>query len=121
MSRPIVVIVCMDAPPNRGSFNSAHIFGTHVPGGGAVHSIKTGLPHRSKRLCYSITSSTRSFALATAKSPAAFTRGRKARWRPCARGFPRSLCAGVGTALPTHDALDHHGRDAREHGLGHRG
>jgi hypothetical protein len=24
-------------------------------------------------------------------------------------------------ALPTHDALDHHGRDAREHGLGHRG
>jgi hypothetical protein len=21
----------MDAPPNRGSFNSAHIFGTHVP------------------------------------------------------------------------------------------
>src|SRR6476646_6815610 len=43
MSRPIVVIVCMDAPPNRGSFNSAHIRGTHVPGGGAVHSIKTGL------------------------------------------------------------------------------
>jgi hypothetical protein len=35
------VIVCMDAPPNRGSFNSAHIFGTHVPGGGAVHSIKS--------------------------------------------------------------------------------
>jgi hypothetical protein len=32
----------MDAPPNRGSFNSAHIFGTHVPGGGAVHSITTG-------------------------------------------------------------------------------
>src|SRR6476620_9836135 len=31
MSRPIVVIVCMDAPPNRGSLNSAHIFGTHVP------------------------------------------------------------------------------------------
>src|SRR4029079_4959004 len=31
MSRPIVVIVCMDAPPNRGSFNSAHIRGTHVP------------------------------------------------------------------------------------------
>jgi hypothetical protein len=24
-------------------------------------------------------------------------------------------------ALPTHDALDHHGRDAREHRLGHRG
>src|SRR6476620_7291036 len=42
MSRPIVVIVCMDAPPNRGSFNSAHIFGTHVPGGGAVHSINSG-------------------------------------------------------------------------------
>jgi hypothetical protein len=41
MSRPIVVIVCMDAPPNRGSFNSAHIFGTHVPGGGAVHSIRS--------------------------------------------------------------------------------
>src|SRR4051812_34568979 len=31
MSRPIVVIVCMDAPPNRGSFNSTHIHGTHVP------------------------------------------------------------------------------------------
>jgi hypothetical protein len=42
MSRPIVVIVCMDAPPNRGSFNNAHIFGTHVPGGGAVHSINSG-------------------------------------------------------------------------------
>ena len=49
MSRPIVVIICMDAPPNRGSFNSAHIFGTYVPGGGAVHSINTGLMHRSKR------------------------------------------------------------------------
>ena len=35
--------------------------------------------------------------------------------------FLRSLCAGVGAALPTHDALDHHSRDAREHGLGHRG
>ena len=32
------MIICMDAPPNRGSFNSAHIFGTYVPGGGAVHS-----------------------------------------------------------------------------------
>src|SRR6476469_6117985 len=40
MSRPIVVIVCMDAPPNRGSFNSAHIFDS-CAGGGAVHSIKT--------------------------------------------------------------------------------
>ena len=29
--------------------------------------------------------------------------------------------AGVGAALPTHDALDHHGRDAREHGLAYRG
>jgi putative transposase len=32
---------------------------------------------------------------------------------------------GVGAALRplgrSHDALDHHGRDAREHGLGHRG
>jgi len=32
---------------------------------------------------------------------------------------------GVGAALRplgrTHDAFDHHGRDAREHGLGHRG
>jgi hypothetical protein len=37
---------------------------------------------------------------------------------PCTCVFPRSLCAGVGAALPTHDALDHHGRDAREHGLG---
>jgi hypothetical protein len=39
MSRPIVVTVCMVDPPNRGSLNSAHIFGTLVPGGGAVHSI----------------------------------------------------------------------------------
>jgi hypothetical protein len=39
----------MDAPPNRGSFNSAHIFGTHVPGGGAVHSIISRLLHRSKQ------------------------------------------------------------------------
>jgi hypothetical protein len=45
MSRPIVVIICMDAPPNRGSFNSAHIFGTYVPGGGAVHSIKSRREH----------------------------------------------------------------------------
>ena len=31
------------APPNRGSLNSAHIHGTHVPGGvAAVHSINTG-------------------------------------------------------------------------------
>ena len=27
----------------------------------------------------------------------------------------------LAAALPTYDALDHHGRDAREHGLGHRG
>jgi hypothetical protein len=51
MSRPIVVIVCMDAPPNRGSFNSAHIFGTHVP----VEEVAVGTeislrpPHRSRR------------------------------------------------------------------------
>jgi hypothetical protein len=38
----------MDAPPNRGSFNSAHIFGTYVPGGGAVHSIMSRLMGRSK-------------------------------------------------------------------------
>src|ERR1700704_4788140 len=31
MSRPIVVTVCMFAPPNRGSIISAHIHGTHVP------------------------------------------------------------------------------------------
>src|SRR5215472_18179534 len=42
MSKPIVVTVCMIAPPNRGSLqNSAHIFGTQVPGGGAVHSINS--------------------------------------------------------------------------------
>ena len=29
------------APPNRGSLNSTHIHGTHVPGGGAVHSINS--------------------------------------------------------------------------------
>ena len=33
---------------NRGSLNSAHIHGTHVPGGGAVHSIKSCHMHRSK-------------------------------------------------------------------------
>jgi hypothetical protein len=63
-----------------------------------------------------------SSALATAKSSAASTRGRKARRCGRARVFFLALfCAGVGAALPTHDALDHHGRDAREHGLGHRG
>src|SRR6516165_11131104 len=31
--------------------------------------------------------------------------------------FLALFCAGVGAALPTHDALDHHGRDTREHGL----
>jgi integrase-like protein len=31
------------------------------------------------------------------------------------------FCAGGGAALSTHDALNHHGRDAREHGLSHRG
>jgi hypothetical protein len=51
------VIVCMDAPPNRGSFNSAHIFGTHVPGGGAVHGIMSGHMQRSKLQFYSIISS----------------------------------------------------------------
>src|SRR5580704_10850971 len=29
------------APPNRGGLNSTHIHGTHVPSGGAVHSIKS--------------------------------------------------------------------------------
>src|SRR5215207_4979725 len=43
MSRPIVVVVCMDrAPLNSGSLNSAHIRGTRVPSGGAVHSINSG-------------------------------------------------------------------------------
>jgi hypothetical protein len=37
------------APPNRGSLNSAHIHGTHAPGGGAVHSIKSGSPGLSRR------------------------------------------------------------------------
>jgi hypothetical protein len=41
----------MDAPPNRGSFNSAHIFGTHVPGGGAVHSIMSGRKHVQQYWC----------------------------------------------------------------------
>jgi hypothetical protein len=36
------------APPNRGNLSSAHIYGTRVPGGGAVHSINCGLMHRSK-------------------------------------------------------------------------
>ena len=33
------------APPNRGGLNSAHIHGTPVPGGGAVHSIMNRLTH----------------------------------------------------------------------------
>src|SRR5215510_43159 len=37
------------APPNRGGFNSTHIHGTSVPVGGAVHSIKSGQTHRSKK------------------------------------------------------------------------
>src|SRR6476620_63801 len=51
MSRPIVVIVCMDAPPNLGSFNSAHIRGTHV----SVEEVAVGTeislrpPHRFRR------------------------------------------------------------------------
>src|SRR5262249_54035373 len=61
-------------------------------------------------------------ALATAKSSAASRRGKKARRCGRARVFFLALFApGVGAALPTHDALNHHGRDAREHGLGHRG
>ena len=48
------------------------------------------------------------------------------RARRCGRArvfFLRSLCSGVEGALPTHDALDHHGRDAREQsrGLGSAG
>ena len=31
--------------PNHGSFSGPHIRGTHVPSGGAVHSITTGLMH----------------------------------------------------------------------------
>jgi hypothetical protein len=56
------VIICMDAPPNRGSFNSAHIFGTYVPGGGAVHSIKSG---------HSITSSSRASSVGSTSRPSA--------------------------------------------------
>jgi uncharacterized membrane protein len=29
------------APPNHGSFSGPHIYGTHVPSGGAVHSIRS--------------------------------------------------------------------------------
>ena len=39
-------------------------------------------------------------------------------WRAC---FSSLLFARRWAALPTHDALEHHGRDAREHGLGHWG
>jgi hypothetical protein len=38
----------MDAPPNRGSFNSAHIFGTHVPVEEPSTAYLNGLMHRSK-------------------------------------------------------------------------
>ena len=45
--------------PHRGSLNSSHIHGTRVPGGGAVHSIRTGSDRR-----YSITSSARASSVA---------------------------------------------------------
>src|SRR5215475_9825567 len=51
MSRPTVVAVCMIAPPNRGSLISPRFHGTHVPAGGAVHSINSGLLERSKTVC----------------------------------------------------------------------
>jgi hypothetical protein len=41
MSRPIVVTVCMIGSSESGGLNSTHIHGTHVPGGGAVHGIKS--------------------------------------------------------------------------------
>ena len=90
---------------------------------------RADIPHRQLRAIRDLTRcskgpscSTSSSALATAKSSVASTRGRKARRCGRARVFFLVLFAlGVGAALPTHDALDHHGRDAREHGLGHRG
>src|SRR5262245_8002557 len=48
------------APPNRGGLSSTHIHGTHVPVGGAVHSIKSGREQSQQGSPYSITSSARS-------------------------------------------------------------
>ena len=70
MSRPIVVTVCMVAPLNRGSLNSAHIHGTHVPGGGAVHSI-----NRRHRRAYSITSSASANSCHMRRSPTLLSLG----------------------------------------------
>jgi hypothetical protein len=55
MSRPIVVTAGMSSSSEPWGLNSAHIRGTHVPGGGAVHSIKIGFVHCSKTHRYWIT------------------------------------------------------------------
>ena len=38
------------SPQIVGALNSTHIHGTHVPGGGAAHSVIRGFMHRSKNI-----------------------------------------------------------------------
>jgi hypothetical protein len=49
MSKPIVVTACMDSCSESWEHKSAHIHGTHVPGGGAIHSIVSDKPPKSNR------------------------------------------------------------------------
>jgi hypothetical protein len=59
MSRPIVVIVCMGSSSESWEpYQRPHSWHSRA-GGGAVHSIKSRLMHRSKQHLYSITSSAR--------------------------------------------------------------
>src|SRR3954447_10496435 len=59
MSRPTVVTVCMFGSSESWGLNSTHYLWHSCAGGGAVHSITSGLLHRSKQVPYSITSSAR--------------------------------------------------------------
>src|SRR3954452_9947113 len=49
MSRPTVVTVCMFGSSESWGLNSTHYLWHSCAGGGAVHSITSGLMHRSKR------------------------------------------------------------------------
>src|SRR5260370_24620181 len=59
MSRPIVVIVCMDSSSESWEPQQRPHPWHSRAGGGAVHSIMNGLMRRSKRHLYSITLSAR--------------------------------------------------------------
>src|SRR5712691_1965884 len=90
MSRPIVVTACM-----AQSSESGHPLGDHGPwhlraGEGAVHSIRTGLMHRSKQHLYSITSSARASKEGDTVRPSAFA---------VLRLLTSSKCTGCSTGI----------------------